>query len=523
MLMFAASGAADDVDDLVSALSGDNNAARMDAAKNAGPIGPAAIERVGKLVASEDYLVARASKLALERIVAAAGAPGADTRAQTSRELIKLAQPEMQGATRREAIHLLGWIGGPDNVTAIAELLTDPDIADGARMALQRIPGDEVALALLAAAPLVDAAIQPGIFYAMGQRGVQDAIPILMEVAKSDDREKSWMAFDILTRLGVAPLQIMPRTHAKELAGRKRYASGFLRAADTKLAQGQTADAEKMYASIAAFPISPQHACAALIGLKNANSPKLTEHALGYLAEQGIRDVAKSTLTEAEIGGLDDYLMSAYAVTNPAKQRVLLKIIAARNPEGADRFLNEARHNASPMVRFTAAHVLGDVPSVETFEMAVASAPLFDKTELANTYFKLAVTEQRSGSVKAARDMAHALVNRGIESRIREGAFGMIEKISSAESAPVLHELIGAAYQPKDGTGASEDPFDGDRKLAIAAGRAYVAAHAAAAKEDPDALEEIANVSENAAHAEVSNFAEEKLFEFAILDRDASK
>jgi len=515
--------AADAVEDLIAALNGDDNEARMSAANQAGSAGAGAIEPLGALAASDEYLVARAARLALVRVVAAAGVPGADANGEVPKALLKLAQPGQPAPTRREAIFLLGWIGGPDNVTAIADLLSDAEIADSARMALQRIPGEEVAQALLAAAPTVDDAAQPGIFYAVANRDAQDAIPILMETAKSEDREKAWMAFDVLTRLGVAPLQIIPRTHAKDIADRKRYANGFLRAADTLLAQGKRADAERMYTSVASFPVSPQHACAALIGLKNAQSPRLIEHALGYLLERGISHVAESTLAEAEIDELDDYLVRAYAVTNPAKQRVLLKVIAERRPEGVDRFLNEARHNESPMVRFTAARVLGDVPPPDAFEAAVAVAPIHQKDELANTYFKLAVGEQRSGNLEIARNMAHALVQPAIEPRIREGAFGMIEAAGSPESAPVLRDLIGAAYESKDESDTAEDPFDDIRGLAIAAGRAYVAVHAAAAKDDPEALEEIANVSENAFNAEVSNFAEEKLKELLPLrEQDSS-
>lgn len=512
---------ADDVDDLIAALTGDDNEARRVAANAAGPLGAKAIEPLGELAASKDYLVARAARWALVRVVADAGVPGADPGGEVSKALLKLAQPGQPAPTRREAIHLLGWSGRPENVAPIAELLMDPDIADSARMALQRIPGEAVAAALIAAAPNVDDEVKPGVFYAIARRGADDAIPTLMEMAKSNDPAESWAAFDVLTRLGVAPLEIIPRTHAKDLADRKRYANGFLRAADVRLARGEAKIAERMYASVAAFPISPQHACAALIGLKNAQSPKLIEHALGYLLERGIADVAKSTLVEADVPELDEYLMRAYAVTNPAKQRVLLEVIAARQPDGADRFLNEARHNESAMVRFTAARLLGDVPDANAFEAAVESAPVNVRGKLARSYYALAVAEERSGDAVAARDMAHVLIKPEISPRIRQGGFAIIERVGGAESAPVLRELIGGAFRPDDES--EDDPFDGIRSLTIAAGRAYVATHAAAAKDDPAAIDEIALVAENAFHAEVANFAADALKKLGGESGDIAK
>ena len=87
----------------------------------------------------------------------------------------------------------------------------------------------------------------------------------------------------------------------------------------------------------------------------------------------------------------------------------------------------------------------------------------------------------------------------------------------------MLRELIGAAYQPAEDSEPAEDLFEGIRSLTIAAGRAYVAVHAAAAETDPAAIEEITKVAENAFNAEVSNFAEEKLKALGEAPEQVSK
>jgi hypothetical protein len=502
----AMAASADDVSDLVDAITGADNQARMDAAKTAGSVGVDAIEALGPLVASDDYLVKRASKLALEKIAAEAGSPDSDARGAAAEAFLKLAQPDNPEETRREAIYLLGWVAWTENVEAIAAYLKDETFADAARRALQRIPGEAVAEAMIAAAPSVDDDAQLGLFYAIAERDADDAVPILMEAVKSVDPVRSWAAFDVLTRLGVAPLDIIPRTHAKDLAARKRYANGFLRAADVQLEEGNVDNAVKMYASVASFPVSDEHACAALIGLKNARSKLLIEHALGYLVEPGIAHAAESALIDAEIDGLDQYLKEAYGVTNAAKQRVLLKVLAARDADGIDRFLNEARHNESAMVRFTAQYLAGDTPTPETYTTAITSAPAGAAVELARTYQKLMVAEYRQGDAQSALQMAHVLAGPDTDAPIREKAFSIIEAIANPESAAVLRDLIGSAYQPD-----AESPFDDNKGLAVAAGRAYVAALAEAAESSGWAIDELGNVAQHGFHAEVTNLATERL------------
>ena len=105
MSIAATSVAADDVDDLLAAITGDDNEARMNAASQAGSLGARALEPLGELASSEEYLVARAARLAIQRIVAAAGVPGADADGEVPKALLKLAQPGQPAPTRREAIH----------------------------------------------------------------------------------------------------------------------------------------------------------------------------------------------------------------------------------------------------------------------------------------------------------------------------------------------------------------------------------------------------------------------------------
>ncbi len=92
-------------------------------------------------MASTDPQVAKAAKLALEKLAHAAGAPRASAaqRRETLRALSTVALSQRPRLVRAHALRLLGLIGGPGEVKALAPLEKDPQLGDDARMARERI------------------------------------------------------------------------------------------------------------------------------------------------------------------------------------------------------------------------------------------------------------------------------------------------------------------------------------------------------------------------------------------------
>ena len=107
---------------------------------------------------SDDHTVALTSKRKLWHIVRFAGRPGASQeRAEIVAQLITLLGGDSGSTIRRELVWMLSEIGGDESVDPIAALLDDLALREDARMALQRIPGDQSLAALregLAAAPV---------------------------------------------------------------------------------------------------------------------------------------------------------------------------------------------------------------------------------------------------------------------------------------------------------------------------------------------------------------------------------
>jgi HEAT repeat protein len=120
-----------------------NNAdVRYRAWRAAGPMGAAAVEPLADLMASPDRGVAKAAGEALQTIVHHAARPTASDEARAvATALLKVAAASRPRPVRADALHGLGFVGDDRAVLGLAKLLSDPEVRDDARMALERIPG----------------------------------------------------------------------------------------------------------------------------------------------------------------------------------------------------------------------------------------------------------------------------------------------------------------------------------------------------------------------------------------------
>ncbi|NLH97914.1 MAG: hypothetical protein GX446_00285 [Chthonomonadales bacterium] len=122
---------------------------RTTAVQEAVLVGSSLIVPLGRVMAGSDPGAARAAMEALRRVAHHCARPRASAERRTAAtELLKLISASFPRPVRAEALYLLGCVGGPQQVQAIAALLRDPALADDARMALQRIPGGAAARAL---------------------------------------------------------------------------------------------------------------------------------------------------------------------------------------------------------------------------------------------------------------------------------------------------------------------------------------------------------------------------------------
>jgi HEAT repeat protein len=136
-------------DQLIAKIKSDSDQVRTQAWLSAPEIGPAAVRPLAGLMTNEEPEVALAAKRGLWKIVRHVGRPGANyDKNATIAQLIPLLADEQPAAVRREALWMLSEIGGNESVGSIAALLSNTELREDARMALERIPGKESLTAL---------------------------------------------------------------------------------------------------------------------------------------------------------------------------------------------------------------------------------------------------------------------------------------------------------------------------------------------------------------------------------------
>ena len=129
------------VDDLLTQLKDDKT--RAQAWDMAATIGAPAVKALAQLLPNPDFELARAAKRALQRIVRHANRPGADKeRVAVVKELLPFADKKHPLNARRDVLWMLGEIASDEAISVIANILTEEDLREDARMTLERIPGN---------------------------------------------------------------------------------------------------------------------------------------------------------------------------------------------------------------------------------------------------------------------------------------------------------------------------------------------------------------------------------------------
>jgi hypothetical protein len=163
------------VDELIAKLKGKDEAARGEAWQGAAEAGAPAAKPLARLMAEGEMEVARAAKRALWKIVRHAGRPGADAeRSALVKELVDLLESERPPGMHREALWMVSELAkGGEGIGAMAAFLASPRLREDARMALERVPGEESLSALQAALVAAPDDFRPALAQSLRARGIE--------------------------------------------------------------------------------------------------------------------------------------------------------------------------------------------------------------------------------------------------------------------------------------------------------------------------------------------------------------
>jgi HEAT repeat protein len=129
------------VKDLLTRLRSTDDAVRGGAWQGAGPVGASAVPALVELMLAAEPEVARAAKNALWTVVHHAGRPGGDEEARAVAAALGTRLEHPSAAVRREVVWMLSEVGDDGSVKPMGRLLSDPEVREDARCALERMPG----------------------------------------------------------------------------------------------------------------------------------------------------------------------------------------------------------------------------------------------------------------------------------------------------------------------------------------------------------------------------------------------
>jgi hypothetical protein len=132
------------------------------------------VAALAKQLAHVDIEIARAAQSELWKIVRHVGRPGAQNdKLAVVAELEAMLKEDQPAAVTREVLWMLSEIGTADSVEAIAALLSNKTAREDARMALERIPGEESITALKSAIAVAPDDFKINLAQSLRARGIQ--------------------------------------------------------------------------------------------------------------------------------------------------------------------------------------------------------------------------------------------------------------------------------------------------------------------------------------------------------------
>jgi len=512
LLVVAGVGASgSEVDEFLIRIQDESADVRYAAWKAAGPMGPRAVVPLGDLMAGGDRGVAKAATEALANIAhysARPDAPASERQAVAS-ELIKLLSPDRPSGVRAEALHLLSCVGGAEAVDAAADLLTDPQLRDAARMALQRMPGKEATRALIEGLDAAATEFKPRIIEALGQRADAAAIGPLMKLTRDSDLALVGEAFDALARIGEPAGDLFTPEAVEKLSddGLDRLGDAYLRYADNRAAKNDAGTAMGIYMAMLKRSRREHRRCGAVVGIGRAGSSSAIASLLPAAGDESVavRAAVVEALAALKGADVDAKLVTTMAGAKPVEEAALLRALVARKSPQAMSALIQARLSPAEQVRRAAFELMAGIaePKFEPYLLAAAKTekpPV--KSVALGGYLKLAGLRLSRGDRPNALNMYHQALELADGPELKVEALGGIGVIASPSSVSLVREHM---------TG----------ETAEAAARAYVAL-AAGIAESGDKQRAIDMLSEAVGKSPSPAVMDVALVELAKLGVDTS-
>jgi HEAT repeat protein len=173
----------------------------------------------------------------------------APAREALERGLLAVLEGESTGDAKRFVCRQLYVMGSARAVPTLSALLANPDTADEARYALERMQNPEAGAALRAALDQLDGHDRVGVVASLAVRREEQAVPGLLALLAGEDTEAAAAAADALGQIGGGAACDALRAYCNDERDPVRAAihNGLLACTERMLAQGDRAAAAEVY------------------------------------------------------------------------------------------------------------------------------------------------------------------------------------------------------------------------------------------------------------------------------------
>ncbi len=329
--------------------------------------------------------------LAAVTLIAATPAFADDPKNTAAQEqaLLEVLRSDAPAAEKAMTCKKLAIDGSSASVADLAMLLSDPQLASWARIALEVIPGEAADQALLAATDELDGKLLVGTINSIGVRRYADAVPKLTSRLQDADAEVASAAAVALGLIGNADAG---KTLRQALASapanvRTTIAEGCVLCAERFLAEGNADDAIVMYDEIRQADVSGQRILEATRGAILARN----QDGLPLLIEQfqspqkAMFQLALGTAREFPGDKIDQALATEMAKAAPERAALIIQAMADRPQTVVLAAILKAAEQGDKQVRVSAIDALKRVGNESCLDalLKIAVSPDADLAESA--------------------------------------------------------------------------------------------------------------------------------------------
>jgi HEAT repeat protein len=305
------------------------------------------------------------------------------------RELITLLQSKAAPADKALACKKLAIYGDKEVVPALAPLLTDPELASWARIALEAIPGPGADAALRGALDKTKGRLLVGDIDSIGVRRDPKAVGALIQKLKSSEPDVASAAAVALGRIGgtKAAKALSQALETVPEAVRDAVAQGCVLCAEQLIAQGKRPEAVKLYDTVrvANVPWNRQVEAirGAILARQEAGLPLLLTQL--RWPDKAMFGIGLSTARELPGREVTEALAAELRQCSPDRQAYLLLAIGDRTDAAVMPTILQAATSGSQKLRLAAVGILDRMGNVSTLPvlLTVAADPDADLAQAA--------------------------------------------------------------------------------------------------------------------------------------------